>query len=278
MNFSVLMSVYHKESPSYFRECLDSLLHQTVMPQEIILVKDGELNPSLETVIIEYLNVLPMTVVGYKDNRGLAYALNYGLDYVSTELVARMDADDICFKSRFEIQLKEFEEYKELEVLGTGIEEFYYAKNDCLTNRRIYPEETCRQSLSLFKGTPVAHPTVMMKTNLLNQYRYQTSCTLNEDIDLWMRLLCDGHIIRTIQEPLLRFRITDNSFKRRSLKKAFSEFTIYWHALNSIHGFSVLNGLLIIRLLSRFLPFGVAKYLYFSKGRNAFFRFDNCEK
>ena len=54
MDFSVLISIYKKESPVYFREALNSVFAQTLQPAEIDLVKDGPLTPELGDVIEEY--------------------------------------------------------------------------------------------------------------------------------------------------------------------------------------------------------------------------------
>ena len=43
--YSVLMSLYKKEHPEYFRLALDSMINQTVKPDEIVLVEDGPLTP-----------------------------------------------------------------------------------------------------------------------------------------------------------------------------------------------------------------------------------------
>ena len=45
--FSVLMSVYIKEKAEYLRVCLDSILENTVVPNEIVIVKDGPLTEEL---------------------------------------------------------------------------------------------------------------------------------------------------------------------------------------------------------------------------------------
>ena len=55
MKFSVLMSIYIREKPKNLRECLDSLLNQTVLPNEIVIVKDGPLTEELENVLNEYI-------------------------------------------------------------------------------------------------------------------------------------------------------------------------------------------------------------------------------
>lgn len=97
--FTVLQSVYKKDNPIFLYQSLQSIAENTVQPYSVVLVKDGILNHELESVISEWQSKLPLKVVGYEKNQGLAYALNYGLQFVETELVARMDSDDICFQT-----------------------------------------------------------------------------------------------------------------------------------------------------------------------------------
>lgn len=132
MTFTILQSVYKKDNPRFLFQSLQSIAENTLPPSQIVLVKDGELTPELESVISEWQKKLPLKVVGYEKNQGLAHALNYGLQFVETELVARMDSDDICFPDRFEKQVLQFDLNPNLEILGGGIEEFYIdEKEDC---------------------------------------------------------------------------------------------------------------------------------------------------
>lgn len=97
-------------------ECLSSLAESTVKPLQIILVKDGLLTAEIESVIAEWQQKLPLKVVSYDNNQGLAHTLKFGLQFVETELVARMDSDDICCPDRFEKQLAFFEKIQELKL------------------------------------------------------------------------------------------------------------------------------------------------------------------
>lgn len=53
-HFSVLLSIYYKESPIHFTQALKSILEQTLQPTEIILIKDGTLTSELEEVIVKF--------------------------------------------------------------------------------------------------------------------------------------------------------------------------------------------------------------------------------
>jgi glycosyltransferase involved in cell wall biosynthesis len=125
---SVLMSVYYKETSSHLDQSLESLAGQTFPADEIVIVKDGVLPIELEETLRSWQKKLPLKIVGYKENRGLAYALNYGLNYCTNELVARMDSDDICLPDRFEKQIDYFKQHKEVVVVGSSLLEFYEEK------------------------------------------------------------------------------------------------------------------------------------------------------
>jgi len=270
ISFSVLQAVYKNDSPIFLTESLESIKNNTWQPEAVILVKDGVLTSELEFVLADWEQKLPLKIVGYEKNSGLAYALNYGLQFVETPLVARMDSDDICFKERFEKQVTYFEQNPQAEILGTGILEFYY-REEKITKLRLYPENSDYNSKTLFKGTPLGHPTLMIKTDLLKEYKYCENTSMNEDIDLWFRFINDGHVIHNLQEPLLNFRITDGTFRRRSVKKAINEFKIYWKNLVAMFGLSPLLFYPVARLISRFLPYEISKSLYFSKARTKLF-------
>ena len=52
--FSVLMAVYKKEQPLFFKEALRSVFEQSLIPNEVVLVKDGPLTEELEQIIVSF--------------------------------------------------------------------------------------------------------------------------------------------------------------------------------------------------------------------------------
>ena len=76
MKFSVLMSLYIKENPQYLRECFESLVAQTHLADEMVLVFDGAVTPELEAVVAEFETKLPLNLVKLPKNLGLGKALN----------------------------------------------------------------------------------------------------------------------------------------------------------------------------------------------------------
>ena len=111
-DFSVLMSLYKKEKPEFLRESLESILNQTYVPTEIVIVKDGPLTIELEQVLKEYSTNDKIKVYGYDENKGLGFALNFGVNKCRYDIIARMDTDDIASPDRFEKEILCLQEKK----------------------------------------------------------------------------------------------------------------------------------------------------------------------
>ena len=95
--FSVLMSIYFKENPVFFDQAMLSITdRQSLKPNEIILVLDGDLTQELSAMVDKWNDkISALKVVPLDRNVGLGDALKIGLDNCSNDLVARMDTDDI---------------------------------------------------------------------------------------------------------------------------------------------------------------------------------------
>lgn len=213
--FSVLLSLYIKEHPSYLIQCLDSLFSQTLLPTEIILVKDGPLTAELDAIVSDYAVRYPvLKVVALSQNQGLGRALNEGLKYCSYDIVARMDTDDISKPDRFEKQIAVFQKHPELDLVGAWIDEFEEDIHHVISTRKL-PERHEDVISYATRRNPINHPVVMFrKSAVLAAGGYQ-HFTLFEDYFLWVRMLKNGAKFYNIQESLLYFRTSPNMFKRR---------------------------------------------------------------
>ena len=77
VNFSVLMSLYKNEKAEYFIKCMESILNQTVLPSELVIVKDGPLTDELDKVLDSYVkkDKVLYKIVPLKENQNLALLL-----------------------------------------------------------------------------------------------------------------------------------------------------------------------------------------------------------
>ena len=162
--YSVLMSLYKKEQSEFFRLALDSMINQTLKPDEIVLVEDGPLTPDLYAVIDEYTGKYPdlFTIVKNETNLGLGLALNEGLKVCRNELVARMDTDDISKPTRCEKQVKRFMEKPDLSIVGAHIDEFSGDKSNVISQRKVPTTSTAIYDFAK-RRSAFNHPAVMYK-------------------------------------------------------------------------------------------------------------------
>ena len=264
MSFSVLMSIYKAEKPSYLIMSLNSVINQTLHAAEIIIVEDGPLTTELYSILDEFESKYPIIRrLRLPENHGLGYALSEGLKICRYELVARMDSDDICKPNRFEVQVEFMEKNCEVDVLGTWIDEFFDVKENVVSIRKV-PEES--KVLYEFgkKRNPMNHPTVMFrKSSVLKAGGYQT-CMLLEDYYLWVRMLNMGMVFHNIQESLLYFRLSHDIYKRRGgLNYAITElkFQIELQKMGYLTVFETIRNI-ASRFFVRVLPVSLRRRIY----------------
>lgn len=217
MKFSVLMSIYHKEKPTFFHQAMQSLWdEQTLQPSEIILVEDGQLTDELYKRIDFWENKLGSVLkrVPLKENQGLGKALNIGLGVCQHEYVARMDSDDICAPERFEKQAYFLECNPQVDILGGQIEEFEKHLGD-LGRARKLPQ--VHEELVIFakKRNPINHPSVMYRQSVVKKVGGYQDEYLYEDYALWVRMICNGAKMANLKEIILYMRSGQTMVSRR---------------------------------------------------------------
>ena len=217
VKFSVLLSIYYKENPDYFRECMESIYSQTVLPDEIVLVEDGRLTEELYEAISEYecrASEINFVTVKLEKNSGLGLALAEGIKHCSNELVARMDTDDICVPDRFEKQLKVFSNNNNLDVVGGFIAEFDIDKEHIVAERKV---PLCHNDIVRYqrKRDGLNHVSVMFKRKSVLDAGNYKNCLLMEDSLLWANMIKNHCHMANIDEVLVYVRTGDDMLKRR---------------------------------------------------------------
>ena len=215
--YSVLMSVYHKENAEYLRTAMDSIWNQTITTDDFVLVSDGPLTVELDAVIEKMEKEHPDTlhVVRLEENGGLGNALNEGIKHCKHELVARMDSDDISRPDRCERQLKVFQEHPDISVVSGIVEEFTTSTSE-IEARRVPPKKQEEIISFAKKRNPFNHPCVMYKKSAVEAAGGYQDFYLLEDYYLWIRMLQKGSHGYNLQEPLLWMRAGSDMYKRRA--------------------------------------------------------------
>ena len=155
---SVLMSVNNGER--YLKQSIDSIIHQTFNDFEFIIINDGSNDDSLK--IIKSYNDNRIKLINNKKRLGLTKSLNIGLKSCKSDIIARMDADDISKKDRFEKQYHYLLKNKDIAVLGGQVILIDQNDNELKQNPR-YPLSNQLIKWELFNEVPFCHPSIFIR-------------------------------------------------------------------------------------------------------------------
>ena len=214
--YTVSMSVYAGEKAENLAASLESMLGQTLPCRELILCCDGALTPELDEVVEEYKRRFDgrMRVLRSGGHVGVGACANAALRAARTDIIVKMDSDDISSPERCEKQMRLFAGDPGLDMCGAYLEEF-----DDETGGAI-----------AVKKAPVTHDEIMVYARRRNPFNnptfaYRRSAALAaggytqsgrcEDFDLVVKMLMNGARGENIPEVLLRYRVTKGNLQRR---------------------------------------------------------------
>jgi cellulose synthase/poly-beta-1,6-N-acetylglucosamine synthase-like glycosyltransferase len=202
----------------YVEAALTSICVQDYRRLEIIVIDDGSTDDSLARIERIARNDPRIKIIS-RPNRGLIASLNEGVALAQSDLIARMDADDIAYPTRISRQVETFEAAPGLALCATGI--------DVLDARRLWRAhqdpifyEGDLRVLSLF-FTVFIHPTVMYDRRVLGDLlHYDSHYPHAEDFDLFTRIIATSPV-RLLRTPLLAYRMHNNrvSIRYRELQQ-----------------------------------------------------------
>lgn len=214
------MCVYHGDDPLWFRTAVDSVLEQTATPDEVVLVVDGPVPEELDTVIRQYENTAIFHVIRLEKNVGHGEARRTGLQACRNDLVALMDADDICAPDRFEKQLAVFAADPQMTIVGGNITEFVDEPQNIVGQRVVFEtDEEIKRDMQ--KRCPMNQMTVMFRKAAVEQAGGYVDWYCDEDYYLWLRLMQGGGKFANIAQPLVNVRVGKEMYQRRGGMKYF---------------------------------------------------------
>lgn len=234
---TVLMPVFNAQS--YLDEAIKSILDQTFINFEFLIINDGSTDLS-EKIILSFDD--PRII--YKCNKtncGIVATLNEGLSCAKGKYIARMDADDIAKPTRLFRQFDFMEKNPEIFVLGTGFEQLVEGKTN---EYNFLPETDCEIKKGLFFCSQIAHPTVMFNKSKINKFnlQYNKDAKYAEDYELWVKAANLGFKFHNLQSVELTYRSHSNQISKqykieqelvtKSIRKAY--FFAYFNEINNL--------------------------------------------
>ena len=208
---SIVMPV--RDAEAVVGDAIESILEQTLKDFEFIVIDDGSTDDSGE-ILKRYARRDSRIKLYSQRQSGLIASLNKYCRLAKTNYIARMDADDISLPARLEKQFQFLEMHPEIGVLGTWI-------RDVDANRTPIidwpvPADPAVVRWFLFFGNCIAHPSVMMRKDLLDRLGYyRPEAIYVEDYDLWIRA-AEVTGLANIPEVLLEYRVSKKSVSGRN--------------------------------------------------------------
>jgi len=220
---SVLMPVFNAQDT--LRECMDSILSQSLQEFEIIAVDDFSSDDSVQ--LLQSYHDLRIRIIKNK-NKGIVPALNVGLAHCRSDYVARMDADDVMYPQRLQkqyevlleddsitlcaTQAKKFPE----EIIQAGYIEYMRWQNACLTMQDITNQ--------IYIESPFTHPSVMFRKGRIIAAGAYRDGEFPEDYELWLRLFHGGNEMMKLDEILIDWRESEGRLSRTSSRYSQAAF------------------------------------------------------
>lgn len=220
---SVVMPV--RDAVATIDEAIDSVMSQTLEDFELIVVDDGSSDGTIER-LVRWADRDSRVRVFTRPRRGLVAALNDGLILARSRFVARMDADDISIRNRLENQLAYLAARPEVVVVGSLIEIFPRKTSGMLeyeawVNSLVEPEDIARE---IFVESPLPHPSVMFRRDVIKAIGGYREGPFPEDYDLWLRLNDEKRLLGKVREVLLRWRDSETRLSRQDPRYSFESF------------------------------------------------------
>ncbi len=201
---TVLMPVYN--AATHLKAAVDSILNQTLSDFEFLIINDGSTDESGK-ILREYAQKDRRITLIEQENKGLIDTLNYGIEQSTGEYIARMDADDVAYPERLERQCDFLNRNKSIGACGTWIRALNHPSFNIIKYYKNH-EDIC---MHMFKLVAFAHPTVMMRRDVLaaNNIKYNKNFKHAEDYEFW-RELASITRLANLPEVLLDYRFHPN--------------------------------------------------------------------
>ena len=256
---SCICSIYKRTILEEFIIAIDSLLLQEYIPSEIIIIVDGQIKLNVKIFLDKIIQVEKIFKVYFiKENRGLGFALNYGLQKCNNKIVARFDTDDINLANRLKIQFDLLKNKPEISIVGSDVIEFNNFDNNIFKkNMKNYKEMIS----GFMRRNQLNHPSIMYrKKDILNVGSYR-DIKLFEDYELWLRCLKKEVGIYNINQALVAMRRSSYLSNRIGLKYAIYELKFLIETIKQNTIKKIYIPFFLIRILLRVLPENFSSFL-----------------
>jgi glycosyltransferase involved in cell wall biosynthesis len=213
--------------------CIDSMLSQEGPLFEIVLVDNGSTDGTYEQVSERY-RIHHLIRLAHEPQPGIAHALNTGLKYCSGTYIARMDADDVCLPGRIALQSQLLDDEPEIGLVSGLVQHQGPTTNEGMayyveTINSITEQDAIRKHR--FVESPLAHPSVMFRKSLIDQFGNYSTNAVPEDYELWLRWMDAGVKMKKVNQQVIVWNDSPERLSRTHAnysREAFEEVRVHY--------------------------------------------------
>lgn len=205
--------IYNAEA--YLEDAINSVLIQSFVDWELILIDDGSTDRSLQIALA--FDDPRIKVLSDGKNKKLPSRLNQIIELAKYDYIARMDADDLMDIDRLKIQLDYLKSHPEIDLVTTGM--YSIGKKNEILGKRI-PENYMMNAGEILQGlTNLLHASMLARKEWCSRNLYRVDNALAEDYELWLSAAIKEDLkYAVIQEPLYYYREVENVKKDKMIK------------------------------------------------------------
>lgn len=221
MKVSVFIPCYNAER--YIEETLLSILNQTYRDFQVIVIDDGSTDKSAK-IVEEYREKDSRIKLLYnKENKGIAYTRNRGIQECDTEFIAIMDADDIAPLDRLEKEVSYLEKYKNIGAVG-GQYILIDEKGNIMKTVSNYAKTPLEIKALLFLKNIISNSSVMYRRNVVleNHLKYLDGYYGLEDYRFWVEFANVAQIVN-LPDILLYYRVVNTGLSKSAVNQKLEE-------------------------------------------------------
>jgi glycosyltransferase involved in cell wall biosynthesis len=214
--YSFLMTVYSGANVDETKFAIDSMIAQTIQPDEIVIGIDGKIPDALDSLLREYkAQYDDLFSIHYFDvNEGAGQTSAKTLPLCRNEYIARMDADDYSVPDRIQKQFDVMLNNSDIDVVACNVNEFISDIGNVVA-KVVLPEK--HEDIRKFskRRCPVRHPALLFKKEDVLRAGNYSNLRIGEDWDIAVKLMMTGLRLYNIQETLVFMRVSPNFYARR---------------------------------------------------------------
>ena len=212
---SVILATYNREN--LLPRSIESILNQTFKDFELIIVDDGSTDKT-EPLIRRYMiNDSRIKLIQLKENKGVSYARNIGIENARGKYIAITDSDDQSLPNRFEKQVRILKENQTYTALSGHVLDYNHklTSHDFLKWDTYTPVKNSFDLSFLFSNT-FSNAAAMIRHDFIKEHniRYDESYIAAEDYDFWKQIILAGGKLLTVYEPFTFIRYHESNSKK----------------------------------------------------------------